>query len=245
MDFAQVETKFKELKGQYDAGAITEDEFKAQLEELMIQDKEGNWWIIGYETGQWYYHDGEKWILAPRPGETWLQRVRDLLRTENFVVHFLPPAVARVIILLVSALVFLPMDVHHSTWLAEMIARAGGVLAYQMGHWTGAPFLLNLLAIGGAFFLWLVLQRMLRKRGLMILCLALGSQLILLIVSLAVGLPWSISPLWWWVCAKEWSCTTLPLLILIQYSGYATLVVLVLGYALSLLFAKWYRAKAA
>jgi len=60
MDFAQVETRFKELKGKYDAGALTEEEFKAQLQELMIQDEQGRWWIIGYETGQWYYHDGEK-----------------------------------------------------------------------------------------------------------------------------------------------------------------------------------------
>ena len=65
MDFSQVEAEFQRLKGQFEAGAITEDEFKAQLEELMIEDEEGKWWIIGYETGQWYYHDGEKWV----PGE--------------------------------------------------------------------------------------------------------------------------------------------------------------------------------
>ncbi|MBC8249086.1 MAG: SHOCT domain-containing protein [Anaerolineales bacterium] len=67
MNFAQVEIKFKELKRKYDTGAITEAEFKAQLEELMIQDEEGRWWIIGYETGQWYYHDGEKWVQAEPP----------------------------------------------------------------------------------------------------------------------------------------------------------------------------------
>ena len=67
MDFVQVESKYKELKGEYDAGAITEAEFKAQLEELMIEDEEGQWWIIGYETGQWYYHDGEKWVQSEPP----------------------------------------------------------------------------------------------------------------------------------------------------------------------------------
>jgi len=67
MDFAQVETKYKDLKTKYDAGAITEDEFKAQLEELMIQDEEGKWWMIGYETGQWYYHDGQKWVQSEPP----------------------------------------------------------------------------------------------------------------------------------------------------------------------------------
>ena len=69
MDFAQVESQYKELKRKYDAGAITEDEFKAQLQDLMIQDEEGRWWSIGYETGQWHYHDGEQWVRAepPRP----------------------------------------------------------------------------------------------------------------------------------------------------------------------------------
>jgi len=67
MDFAQVETEFRELKEKYDAGAITEDEFKVQLEELMIEDEQGRWWMIGYETGQWYYHDGEKWVRGEPP----------------------------------------------------------------------------------------------------------------------------------------------------------------------------------
>ena len=67
MDFTQVESKYKELKRKYDSGAITEDEFKAQLEELMIEDEEGKWWMIGYETGQWYYHDGKKWAQSEPP----------------------------------------------------------------------------------------------------------------------------------------------------------------------------------
>ncbi len=67
MEFAQVETRFKELKQKYDAGALSEEDFKAQLEDLMIEDEEGKWWIIGYETGQWYYHDGEKWVQSEPP----------------------------------------------------------------------------------------------------------------------------------------------------------------------------------
>jgi len=70
MDFAQVETEFRELKEKYDSGAITEDEFKVQLEELMIEDEQGRWWMIGYETGQWYYHDGEKWVQSEPPPVT-------------------------------------------------------------------------------------------------------------------------------------------------------------------------------
>jgi hypothetical protein len=67
MDFSKVEAEFKKLKKQFEAGALTEAEFKAQLEKLMLQDERGRWWMIGYETGQWYYHDGEKWVRSEPP----------------------------------------------------------------------------------------------------------------------------------------------------------------------------------
>jgi hypothetical protein len=67
MDFARVEAEFGRLKAQFESGALTEEEFKAQLEELMIEDEQGRWWIIGYETGQWYVHDGEKWVQQEPP----------------------------------------------------------------------------------------------------------------------------------------------------------------------------------
>jgi hypothetical protein len=67
MDFARVEAEFKRLKAQFERGALTEAEFKAQLEELMIEDEQGRWWILGYETGQWYVHDGEQWVQQEPP----------------------------------------------------------------------------------------------------------------------------------------------------------------------------------
>ena len=98
MNFAEVETKFKELKEKYDTGAITKEEFKAQLEKLMIQDQGGKWWMIGYETGQWYCHDGEKWVqselpkpapVAPLTPLVELQRVRKLFQERGFLLSIL------------------------------------------------------------------------------------------------------------------------------------------------------------
>jgi hypothetical protein len=67
MDFSQVEGEFERLKAQFEAGAFTEAEFKARLEDLMIQDEQDRWWMIGFETGQWYYHDGQKWVQSEPP----------------------------------------------------------------------------------------------------------------------------------------------------------------------------------
>jgi hypothetical protein len=67
MDFARVEAEYRRLKAQFERGALTEAALKAQLEELMIEDEQGRWWIVGYETGQWYVHDGEKWVQQEPP----------------------------------------------------------------------------------------------------------------------------------------------------------------------------------
>jgi hypothetical protein len=59
--FAGVKEEFGRLKAQFDAHALSEAQFKARLQELMVQDAQGRWWMIGYETGQWYVHDGQHW----------------------------------------------------------------------------------------------------------------------------------------------------------------------------------------
>jgi hypothetical protein len=69
MDFSSVEAEFERLKTQFEAGELTEAEFKSQLQELMIENEQGEWWTIGPETGQWYVHNGEQWVQKepPRP----------------------------------------------------------------------------------------------------------------------------------------------------------------------------------
>ncbi len=63
MDFKTVEQKYKELRSQFKAGQLTDQEYKDRLKELMIQDEQGRWWMIGYETGRWSYHDGTDWVV--------------------------------------------------------------------------------------------------------------------------------------------------------------------------------------
>ncbi len=69
MDFKEAEERFYELKGRFDAGAISQEEFKAQLEGLKVQDSQGRYWMIGVQSGKWYFHDGTRWVRAEPPGE--------------------------------------------------------------------------------------------------------------------------------------------------------------------------------
>lgn len=68
MDFSQVEKEVAKLRQDLAAGRLTEEQFKARLRELMVEDADGNWWMVGYETGEWYHHDGADWVRADPPG---------------------------------------------------------------------------------------------------------------------------------------------------------------------------------
>ncbi|MFO7865799.1 MAG: hypothetical protein R6V02_03155 [Candidatus Aminicenantes bacterium] len=65
--FHQVENAFSELKRQFRQKLISEQEFKARLKELRLNDDQGRCWTIGARSGKWYYFDGEKWIEAQPP----------------------------------------------------------------------------------------------------------------------------------------------------------------------------------
>jgi hypothetical protein len=68
MNFAEVEREVAKLRQDLTAGRLTEEQFKARLREMMVEDEQGNWWMVGYETGQWYRHDGTDWVRANPPG---------------------------------------------------------------------------------------------------------------------------------------------------------------------------------
>jgi hypothetical protein len=67
MTLAQMESRFFELKGKLAVGQITEDELKRELEKLRFQDQEGRWWMIGAQSGRWYYYDGARWLIGQPP----------------------------------------------------------------------------------------------------------------------------------------------------------------------------------
>jgi hypothetical protein len=67
MNFAEVERVVAKLRQDLATGRLTEDQFKTRLREMMVQDKRGDWWMVGYETGQWYRHDGTDWVPDQPP----------------------------------------------------------------------------------------------------------------------------------------------------------------------------------
>jgi tetratricopeptide (TPR) repeat protein len=67
MTLAQMQARFFELKGKLAVGQIQEEEFKRELEKLRFQDSQGRWWMLGAQSGRWYYYDGARWLLGDPP----------------------------------------------------------------------------------------------------------------------------------------------------------------------------------
>ncbi len=64
MDILQIENKYAELKYAFDTGSLTAEAFQSAVDALQAQDDYGRYWVIGAESGQWYYFDGVQWTEA-------------------------------------------------------------------------------------------------------------------------------------------------------------------------------------
>jgi hypothetical protein len=65
--FREADRRYAELKGQHEAGSISDEEFDAQLKQMMVQDDEDRWWSKSRNTGEWHYHDGSTWVRGTPP----------------------------------------------------------------------------------------------------------------------------------------------------------------------------------
>jgi hypothetical protein len=63
----ETEKLFHELKDALESGAITDEEFQAEIKDLLYQDDEGRYWSIGARTEQWYRYDDGDWVEASPP----------------------------------------------------------------------------------------------------------------------------------------------------------------------------------
>jgi len=65
--FRDVEEEFGLLRKQFRLGKISRQEFIDQLKKLRLKDSEGRFWMIGVQSGKWYYFDGKNWVQSNPP----------------------------------------------------------------------------------------------------------------------------------------------------------------------------------
>jgi hypothetical protein len=65
--FKEAEKAFDGLKKKFRQKEISRGEFINELKKLKFKDEEGRFWMIGSQTGKWYYFDGKDWIQSEPP----------------------------------------------------------------------------------------------------------------------------------------------------------------------------------
>ncbi len=65
--FKDLEEEFAELRRKFRRKEINRQEFIDQLGKLRLKDGEGRFWMIGAQSGKWYYSSGKEWIQSEPP----------------------------------------------------------------------------------------------------------------------------------------------------------------------------------
>jgi len=65
--FKEAEVTFAQLRKQFLRGEISRDQFAESLKKLRLFDDQGKCWMIGVQSGKWYYYDGQTWRQSEPP----------------------------------------------------------------------------------------------------------------------------------------------------------------------------------
>ncbi len=66
----QLEQRYQQLRRDFEAGKLDEAAFVAEVDKLQFQDHLGRYWMIGAQSGNWHYYDGQAWHQAdPRQAD--------------------------------------------------------------------------------------------------------------------------------------------------------------------------------
>jgi hypothetical protein len=65
--FAEAARRFAALRARYQAGGLDDATYDAELQKLVIVDGAGGRWMIGAESGAWFWHDGRQWVRRDPP----------------------------------------------------------------------------------------------------------------------------------------------------------------------------------
>lgn len=67
--FQSSRDQYIRLRQQFSAGEISADQFDAALQALTLVDEQGRRWMLGANSGHWYYSADDHWIQAEPPNE--------------------------------------------------------------------------------------------------------------------------------------------------------------------------------
>ena len=72
MEFSEAEQRFQALGEQYAAGALSPEQYRAEVHKLRVTDAHGRVWMPQEVTGQWYVYQNGQWVAAepPRPASS-------------------------------------------------------------------------------------------------------------------------------------------------------------------------------
>lgn len=63
IDFSEVEQSVAQLNRQFLKGELDKSTFRGRLVEIIDLAEDGYYWMIGYQSGLWYRHDGTQWLV--------------------------------------------------------------------------------------------------------------------------------------------------------------------------------------
>ena len=67
LDFQKTLDVFQKTQRSHQKGKLSDEKYHAAMAELMIQDQSGTYWMLGLESGDWYWFDGEDWLGGDPP----------------------------------------------------------------------------------------------------------------------------------------------------------------------------------
>ncbi|MCB0209528.1 MAG: hypothetical protein KDJ52_09370, partial [Anaerolineae bacterium] len=66
----ELERRYQTLLKDYQSGRVDENTFIAEVDKLQFRDDWGRYWMLGAQTGEWHYYDGQAWHQAdPREAD--------------------------------------------------------------------------------------------------------------------------------------------------------------------------------
>lgn len=65
--FAEAVRRFAPLRARYQAGELDDAAYDVELQKLVVEDDTGGYWMLGADSGAWYWYDGEQWVRRDPP----------------------------------------------------------------------------------------------------------------------------------------------------------------------------------